>query len=619
MSYTKTSLFFLLFIIISSSIVYLKGSNSISCALEDGATWEAYYHSQVWKSKGFPMTYYPDINVLMLYFVKMHEYFGPNPLPYYVAEIIMHLLATIGVYMVVFFSTGEKIAAWIAGLLFASLGVGFQINYMPADQFKFLFPLILFGIQLYLFLKSRTRRDPIIFIFSLVLYFCIIYISPQRYPFIIFIIVLDILWFLKNVNVKNMLFFLYRFGGVFLISCLAFNSGPYHAGAGGVGRVIKRICSGEWDILISDLTDVGFLFEYHFFRFFDDSFPINTLWIFAVFMGINYTFKRISHARLLPFIISSVSGFLFIVLAMYISGNYTSLFPHLQPGHIGQLEQNSYNLVKGGLFLIFVITFAVYFWNTLLCDTAVFCLFWIIVPMLITDTMYYRMSVSNISRHQVLPYAGFCVFTGLLFVVILKNFSFCRSFPGEFREKILHHVKHTAAPILCSLILLAVLIKNVSEDFYSQASVERERLSPEETKHFNSIMQQLAGHHYKEYSLVLIQSRERFSSAIYENLQYTLPIYAGRAIHTSPEIRKGVIGFNEYRKLVDEIRNYYSPDKYEGFNLNNIRSFKIEFSTDDEYTYMYDTSLQIREKLQIDLPDIFGMPGDVKEVPNASL
>jgi hypothetical protein len=174
---------------------------------------------------------------------------------------------------------------------------------------------------------------------------------------------------------------------------------------------------------------------------------------------------------------------------MYISGNYTSLFPHLEPGHIGQLEQNSYNLVKGGLFLIFIITFAVYFWNTLLCDTAVFCLLWIIVPMLITDTMYYRMSVTNISRHQILPYAGFSVFTGLLFVVILKNFSFCRSFPGEFREKILYHVKHTAAPILCSLVLLAVLIKNVSEDFYSQASVEHEKLSPEETKHFNSIMQ----------------------------------------------------------------------------------------------------------------------------------
>jgi hypothetical protein len=34
---------------------------------------------------------------------------------------------------------------------------------------------------------------------------------------------------------------------------------------------------------------------------------------------------------------------------------------------------------------------------------------------------------------------------------------------------------------------------------------------------------------------------------------------------------------------------------------------------------MYDISLQIREKLQIDLPDIFGMPGDIKEVPNASL
>src|SRR3990167_5831153 len=78
MSNKKGYIFFFLFFLIISAIIYWTTCNSLYFDFDHGSL-EGYYHSQVWKRRQYPLMYYPEINVIMSYFVLMHNYFGANP------------------------------------------------------------------------------------------------------------------------------------------------------------------------------------------------------------------------------------------------------------------------------------------------------------------------------------------------------------------------------------------------------------------------------------------------------------------------------------------------------------------------------------------------------------
>ncbi len=617
MSNKKGYIFFFLFFLIISAIIYWTTCNSLYFDFDHGS-WEGYYHSQVWKRRQYPLMYYPEINVIMSYFVLMHNYFGANPFFYHVAGMIMHVLAAIGVYMMAFFSTSNRLAGLVAGIFFASLGAGIDTHVKITYHPQLFLPVFLLGIQIYLFLESRKNRNNSIFVLSLFLYMFIIYMSPTKYCIIFIIIILDVIWFFKNINVKNLFFFLYRVGGVLLSTYLVF----CHSGlnSGGYQNIVlaraTQILAGEWDILLWPLMDIGNLFNWKIFRLYNDFAKINMAVVFLLFTALNYYLKRISEAKIWYFIISSACGFVFLAFSIYISINNSTLFPYFSLGELSSFNTNLVSMFRGGIFVILIITFAFYFKNTFFCDSALFSLCMILMPIILIKSYYFRGAMGPSSQYLVPSYAGFCIIISLLSVAILQKISFYVQCQERIWYKMYFIIRNSLASIICIIILLAALIQNSvwNRNWLEQRLPGGSLKSSKMLASFHrEIVKIIVAHITKEYSIILIQGQnpleKEFAREVADATYYKFPVYSNNAQYNS-ELRRNPWPVTDYQGLINLTKDYYSdPVKFQykdfDFDLNNILSFEIKLEIDENRFWLYETTLQTRESLKRDLPEIF--------------
>lgn len=104
--------------------------------------------------------------VLALYHVLIYKVWGPNPLGFHVANIILHLACVIILYRcaMLFFNEAEMPSLMAASLFAVHPANSQAIVWISSTEVMFGFFIIL---TLYFFLKERTRRSLLVFAFAL--------------------------------------------------------------------------------------------------------------------------------------------------------------------------------------------------------------------------------------------------------------------------------------------------------------------------------------------------------------------------------------------------------------------------------------------------------------------
>ncbi len=127
------------------------------------------------------------------------------------------------------------------------------------------------------------------------------------------------------------------------------------------------------------------------------------------------------------------------------------------------------------------------------------------------------------------------------------------------------------------------------------------------------IVKIIVAHITKEYSIILIQGQnpleKEFAREVADATYYKFPVYSNNAQYNS-ELRRNPWPVTDYQGLINLTKDYYSdPVKFQykdfDFDLNNILSFEIKLEIDENRFWLYETTLQTRESLKRDLPEIF--------------
>ena len=132
--------------------------------------------------------------------------------PYYLLTLIFFFLSSLSVYKLFSIIISPKVGK-VAGLLFAS-------GYIASEGFMWLassmiqsVSIILACLTLIFYSKFARKKETHFFLISLFFYFLILFLTPVRSHYFIGVIILfDLLWIVKRINLKNIFLFFIRSG-----------------------------------------------------------------------------------------------------------------------------------------------------------------------------------------------------------------------------------------------------------------------------------------------------------------------------------------------------------------------------------------------------------------------
>lgn len=190
-------------------------------------------------------SYLGPYNFSYAYLGILNNFFGLNSAAYFYTSFILRALATISIYLLVNFISKEKLAGFLASILFIFSVAGLETTDWVFNMNTYL-GIFLFNLSLILYLKIRsiTKLD-ISAIVSIALFIflftsSLIIVSTRLHGAVPFIILMDLgLVLLFEKKIPNIYFFL-RISLPVLILLLAMHIGAFgHLGSGGFTDRLK--------------------------------------------------------------------------------------------------------------------------------------------------------------------------------------------------------------------------------------------------------------------------------------------------------------------------------------------------------------------------------------------
>lgn len=411
----------------------LKSSFNLSLFGDD---WEQLYfmwlefevrHSYNWFDV---KSYLGPYNFSYFYLGLLNHFFGLNSFAYFFTSYLLRILATISIYLLIKFISKEKMAGFLASLIFIFSISGLETTDWVFNMNTYL-GIFLFNLSVIFYLKIRSASKlfiPSIIFFILLFFLSLIVVATRVHGAVPFIILLDlVLIFLfekKKLNIKFLLRILLPISLIFI----AIKIGAFgHVGSGGFTDRLKLgyetasglIAKGEYTFLLNLPGLIGHIAlpDYIINSFVTKiglskaSLIYLSISIVLLFLSLkNLKYSKIKQNIYLLNLIIFTSIWFVLIFMIYKSNPILS-----PPKYFSILIGGETVFMMGWLFLILKnkfphISFTIVF--SLLWLTAFSLIYWLFNPAVFFETA---------SRYLIMGAVGYAIFLGSFVSFLIKT------------------------------------------------------------------------------------------------------------------------------------------------------------------------------------------------------
>ncbi len=238
-----------------------------------GDTWLSFWRyiqhlgpksSGEWNNLTFLLTPYGAQEILV---GNLQKIFGYESMYYYILSFFLRILAAFSFYPLVFYLTKNKFATFFAVLFFSVTTIGLDTTDWVYNMTSYI-TIALFNLFLFLFLRSREKKNFKIFSLACFLYYLSYIIAPVRmHGSILLIFLLEFLWVLQKRNsetVKKTFFRLLAIVAIFLFirfsgQTMGPSTEPIERFTQGINIATQLLTQGRFDFLFYPILMLGSL------------------------------------------------------------------------------------------------------------------------------------------------------------------------------------------------------------------------------------------------------------------------------------------------------------------------------------------------------------------------
>lgn len=198
-----------------------------------------------------------------LFLGLLYEGFELNPLPYFIASMVLRILAAVSIYFFTVGISNNRIAGLLSSVFFAVCYIGLESTSWVFNANTYV-AIIFVSFFVYFFYQSRRECSFYIYFTSLVFFTLALSFASPRMSAIFIVVLGDFLWLLRQPVLKKFKIILVRQLPLYLIAYLLKLVGTFGGGNDLSSRVVggleygkNAIGQGRFDFLLYPIANVG--------------------------------------------------------------------------------------------------------------------------------------------------------------------------------------------------------------------------------------------------------------------------------------------------------------------------------------------------------------------------
>ena len=189
--------------------------------------------------------------------------FGLNPLPYFIASMVLRILAAVTIYFFTIGISNNRIAGLLSSAFFAVCYIGLESTSWVFNANTYV-AIIFVSFFVYFFYQSRRECSFYLYFTSLAFFTLALSFASPRMSAIFIVVLGDFLWLLRQPVLKKFKIILVRQLPLYLIAYLLKLVGTFGGGNDLSSRVVggleygkNSINQGRFDFLLYPITNMG--------------------------------------------------------------------------------------------------------------------------------------------------------------------------------------------------------------------------------------------------------------------------------------------------------------------------------------------------------------------------